>query len=198
MPSLCVLAFPAEPSGFGRGGRASGTGDGYINTVQRHAPAFLAFDVSRYTPITRPLMHLAPVRPLSGSFFGSRAILLNRCGCNERITHFTLHCSPPKEGAALTAVPEGEDVTVRGVRPGGWGDAGEAQARPWQGCCIRRPHQGRASASFGALQLSERTTAEERTRPNALPPCHRGRLRGIESGGMPGSCHDEGRAREAR
>jgi hypothetical protein len=99
---------------------------------------------------------------------------------------------------ALTAVQEGEDVTVRGVRSEGWGAAGEAQAWPWQGGCIRRPHQGRASDSFGALQLSERTVAEEGPRSNALPPCHRGRLRGIESGGMTGSCHDEGRAREAR
>ncbi|MEI7947670.1 MAG: hypothetical protein WCJ02_13300 [bacterium] len=70
-PSLRVLACPAEPSGCGCGGRASGTGDGYINTVQRHAPAFLAFDVSRSPPVTRPLMHLAPVRPLSGSIFGA-------------------------------------------------------------------------------------------------------------------------------
>ncbi|MEI7948394.1 MAG: hypothetical protein WCJ02_16960, partial [bacterium] len=66
---------------------------------------------------TRPLMHLAPVRPLSGSFFWSRAILLKRRSCHSgSIKHLTHHCSPPKEGAALTAVPEGEDVTVRGVR----------------------------------------------------------------------------------
>ncbi|MEI7948534.1 MAG: hypothetical protein WCJ02_17675, partial [bacterium] len=30
--------------------------------------------------------------------------------------HLTRHCSPPKNRAALTAVLESEDVTVRGVR----------------------------------------------------------------------------------
>ena len=83
------------------------TGAEYINPAQRHLPAFLAFDVSRYTPVTRPLMHLAPVRPLSGSFFGAGLF------CCEYLTIDSSHCSPPKEGAALTAVQEGGDVTVR-------------------------------------------------------------------------------------
>jgi hypothetical protein len=62
----------------------------------------------------------------------------------------------------------------------------------------RRPHQGRASDSSGALRQAGRTVAEERTLSQAPTPCLRGRLRGIESGGRAGSCHDEGRAREAR
>jgi hypothetical protein len=152
-PSLRVLACPAEPSGCGRGWRASETGDGYINTVQRHAPAFLAFDVSRYTPITRPLMHLAPVRPLSGSFHWSRAVLRNRCGCGERSAHFTHHCSPPKEGAALTAVLESEDVTVRGVRLRGpgrrRGGAGVAMVGKPYGDRTRAAHPT-PPASFGS------------------------------------------------
>ena len=56
----------------------------------------------------------------------------------------------------------------------------------------------RASASSGALRTAERTGAEERALSVAPTPCYRGRLRGIESGGMTGPCHDEGRAREAR
>jgi hypothetical protein len=50
------------------------------------------------------------------------------------------------------------------------------------------------SARFGPRN---RTVAEEQTRATVPTPCTRGRLRGIESGGIPGSCHDEGRAREA-
>jgi hypothetical protein len=51
--------------------------------------------------------------------------------------------------------------------------------------------------AFGELRFPERTVAEERTRSMAATPCHRGRLRGIESGGIPGSYHGEGQAREA-
>ncbi|MEI7947613.1 MAG: hypothetical protein WCJ02_13015, partial [bacterium] len=82
----------------------------YINRAHRHLPAFLAFDVSRYTPVTRPLMHLAPVRPLSGSIFGAELF------CCEHLTIDASHGSPPKEKVALTAVQKGGDVTARGVR----------------------------------------------------------------------------------
>ena len=51
-------------------------GDEYINTAHRHIPAFLACDVTRATPVTRPLPRLDTVRPLAGSFPGSRAVLL--------------------------------------------------------------------------------------------------------------------------
>ena len=39
-------------------------------------PAFLACDVTRYTPLPRPLVRRAPVHPLAGSFPWSRADLL--------------------------------------------------------------------------------------------------------------------------
>jgi hypothetical protein len=51
-------------------------GDEYINTAHRHIPAFLACDVTRATPLPRPLVRRAPVHPLAGSFPWSRAILL--------------------------------------------------------------------------------------------------------------------------
>jgi hypothetical protein len=46
----------------------------------------------------------------------SRAMLLKRHNDDTWRSQLTHHCSPPKKGAALTAVLEGEDVTVRGVR----------------------------------------------------------------------------------
>ena len=55
------------------------TGDEYINPAHRHIPAFLACDVTRYTPLPRPLVRRAPVHPLAGSFLGSRAVLLLTC-----------------------------------------------------------------------------------------------------------------------
>ena len=51
-------------------------GDGYISPAHRCIPAFLACDVTRATPVTRPLPRLDTVRPLAGSFLGSRAVLL--------------------------------------------------------------------------------------------------------------------------
>ena len=95
------FALLGDPAGCGRGWRASGTGDGYINTVQMHAPAFLAVDVPRPPPFPRPLMRLATVRPLAGSSPWSRAVLLN-CLRFSREDNESLLAT--RKGVALTAV----------------------------------------------------------------------------------------------
>jgi len=77
-------------------------------------PAFLACDVTRATPLPRPLVRRAPVHPLAGSFPWSRAILLLQG--HRHLAKHPRHCSPPKKRVALTAVREREAVTVRGVR----------------------------------------------------------------------------------
>ena len=71
-------------------------GDEYINTAHRHIPAFLACDVTRATPLPRPLVRRAPVHPLAGSFPWSRAILLLQG--RRHLANHPRHCPPPEKG----------------------------------------------------------------------------------------------------
>ena len=73
-------------------------GDEYINTAHRHIPAFLACDVTRATPLPRPLVRRAPVHPLAGSFPWRRVILLLQG--HRHLAKHPCHCPPPKEGGA--------------------------------------------------------------------------------------------------
>jgi hypothetical protein len=114
-PSLRVRACPAESSGCGRGGATSerppNTGPPLIDDSPHSSPS-----MPRVHACHAPAHASCPSRSSWRLLSWSRAMLLKRHNDDTWRSQLTHHCSPPKKGAALTAVLEGEDVTVRGVR----------------------------------------------------------------------------------